>query len=208
LVLTRILPVPRTTPADYDLSRDALPYATALAGACPRLALAANLLPAEYRSSSSRAMFIPTAALALALLLLLGGLAVQATLRDRGYLAKLEAEIARLEPRARKVSEAERSIDVERARIRLLDGFRRRTRSDLDALNELTKMLKPPGWLNALELTRDSVTLFGEAEQAAPLLKILDGSPLFQNSEFTMPLSRGGDVERFRIRASREGVVP
>ena len=65
--------------------------------------------------------------------------------------------------------------------------------------------MPPPGWVNSLELTRDQVVLQGEAEQAAALLKTIDGSPLFQNSEFTMPLARTGNGEAFRIRAAREG---
>jgi hypothetical protein len=38
------------------------------------------------------------------------------------------------------------------------------------------------------------------------LLKAIDSSPQFQNSEFVVPLSRIGNVEIFRIRAAREGV--
>jgi hypothetical protein len=37
-------------------------------------------------------------------------------------------------------------------------------------------------------------------------LKLIDGSPLFQNSEFTIPLARTGKNEVFRVRAGREGV--
>jgi len=62
--LEELLPRPTVNPVENDLSRNALPYATALAGACPRLAPAANVLPREYRRSRSRAMFVPTAVLA------------------------------------------------------------------------------------------------------------------------------------------------
>ena len=207
LALPLALPVPKSAPADYDLSRSALPYAAALAGACPRLALGVNLLPPEHRSASSRAMFIPSVALGFVLLLLLVGLAVQAKLQDRRYLAETEAEVARLEPQANKAAEARRSVESALARIRLLDRFRRRTPSDLEALTELTRLLKPPVWLRELELTRNSATFGGEADQAAPLLKILDASPLFQGSEFTRPISRAQKAEVFRIHASREGAT-
>jgi len=204
--LDELLPNPKRAPEGYELSREALPFAAALAGACPRLALPANLLPPERRSSSSRLMYVPTAALTAVLLILLVGLGAQARYQERQHLSRLETEIARLEPRAAAVARAERSIEGQRARIRLLDGFRRQTKTDLDTLTALTMMLSPPAWLNNLELTRDSVTISGEAEQAAPLLKLLDGSPMLRNSEFTMPLSRSANVERFRIRAVREGV--
>ena len=73
MTLEELLPRPTVNPVENDLSRNALPYATALAGACPRLAPAANVLPREYRRSSSRAMLVPTAVLAgLALVALIG----------------------------------------------------------------------------------------------------------------------------------------
>ena len=52
-------------------------------------------------------------------------------------------------------------------------------------------------------LTRDAVRLGGEAPQTAPLLKIFDGSPLFQNTETLMSV-RSGTGEAFQIRTTRE----
>ena len=59
-------------------------------------------------------------------------------------------------------------------------------------------------WLNLLEITRTQVTLAGETAQAAPLLRIIDASPLFQGSEFAIPPSRVNTAEAFRIRTQRE----
>ncbi|HLK48185.1 MAG TPA: PilN domain-containing protein, partial [Bryobacteraceae bacterium] len=200
--LEEVLPAPGVNPVENDLSRNALPYATALAGACPRLAPAANVLPAEHRRSSSRAFFIPTIVLAGVLLLAAAALAVYSSYADRRYLREMEAEIARLEPLARRAQNLDREIDTARARARLLDQFRSQTRTDLDSLNELTKLLTPPVWSSSINLTRDSARIIGEAPQAAPLLKILDSSPFFQNSEFQQ-VTRSGSVEAFQIRAAR-----
>jgi Tfp pilus assembly protein PilN len=205
LELATLLPVPRTAPADYDRSRHTLVYAAALAGACPRLALPLNLLPPEHRTSTSRVMFVPTAILAFLLVLVLIALASIKPVEDRKYLAALEREIARVNPQARQAGTLDRSIEQARARIKLLDEFRKRTKADLDALAELTKLLEPPVWANAVELNRTTSVVNGQAEQAAPLLKLIDGSPLFQGSEFTVPLARAGKNEVFRIRAQREG---
>jgi hypothetical protein len=57
-------------------------------------------------------------------------------------------------------------------------------------------------------MDRDTVALAGEIEQAAPLLKLLDNSPYFRDSEFTGPTGRAGKSETFRIRTAREGVKP
>ena len=57
-------------------------------------------------------------------------------------------------------------------------------------------------WANTVDLSRDAVTILGEAEQAAPLLKVLDASPLFHNSEFN-GISKVQNAETFRLRIQR-----
>lgn len=207
LDVAALLPQPAGAPADFDLSRNALAYAAALAGACPRLALPINLLPLEQRSSHSRIRYVPAAALGI---LLAAGLVTWASItpvEDRKYLRALETEIARLEPLARKVSTTDQAIAAARVRARLLDDFRGRSKADLDAVAELTRLLEAPTSLISIELSRDSVTLAGGAAQAEPLLKIVDSSPLFQGSEFQAQLTRSGKLQIFRLHASRKGVV-
>jgi Tfp pilus assembly protein PilN len=201
--LEEVLPRPDVNPVENDLSRNALPYATALAGACPRLAPAVNVLPPEHRRFSSRAVFVPTIALAALLLLVAGAMAVFSAWSERRYLQKINAEIAQLEPQARRAAGLDREIDRMRVRAQLLDRFRKQTRSDLDILNELTRLVEPPAWTNSMDLTGDSVRIGGETAQAAPLLKILDSSPLFENSEILSAV-RSANGEAFQIRASRE----
>jgi hypothetical protein len=203
LELERVLPKPTANPVENDLGRNALPYATALAGACPRLAPSANVLPAEYRKLNSRGVFIPTVVLAALLILAAGALVVYARLSERHYLDRINAEIARLEPQAQRAAAAERETARVRARSELLDRFRRQTQNDLDSLKELTRLVEPPAWTNSIDLSRDTARLSGEAPQAAPLLKILDSSPLFKNSVLDMA-PRSGSDELFQIHTNRE----
>src|ERR1035438_2529302 len=135
--LEDVLPKPSVNPVENDLSRNALPYATALAGACPWLAPSANVLPPEQRRRSARGIFIPTIVLAAAVLLVGGGLLLYARYSERQYLRKLQAEISALEPTARHADALATEIQEDRARIQLLDQFRNQTRADLNALNEL-----------------------------------------------------------------------
>jgi hypothetical protein len=96
--LEEMLPKPAINPVQNDLSRNALPYATALSGACPRFAPAANVLPAEHRRFNSRAVFIPTMVLAALLLLVAGSMAAYGSWSEKQYLKQINAEIAKLEP--------------------------------------------------------------------------------------------------------------
>jgi hypothetical protein len=136
-------------------------------------------------------------------LLAVGVMMGYSSFADRRYLQELEAEIAQLGPQAQRAAALDRQITSTQTRARLLDQFHNQTKSDLDALNELTKLVEPPAWTSSIQITRDTARIAGEAPQAAPLLKLIDSSPLFQNSEFQM-MQRVGTVEGFQIRTSRE----
>jgi len=182
----------------------ALPYAAALASACPLMALPLNLLPAELRPSGARWLWIPSAALGAAVLLLAVALGLFPRYDTKSYLASLKTEIDRVAPVAARSTALDRQIETARRNTSQLDALRARTKSDMDVLAEMTRILPPPAWLNLLEITRTQVTLAGETPQAAPLLQTIDASPLFQNSEFVMPPTRVNSAEAFRIRTNRE----
>jgi hypothetical protein len=194
--------------ADLLRADPALPYAAALTAACPRLSLALNLLPIPQRQTSSRALWIPSAALGAIVLMLAGALAALPGFEDRRYARSLQAQIAAIEPRAGRAAVIDREVAAARRRAQLLDEFRRRARSDMDVLGEMTRILPPTAWLNTLDVTRTQVQLAGETDQAAPLLKLIDASPLFESSEFVMPPIRIATGETFRIRTNREAPKP
>jgi len=204
--LDRALPAPRENPVSNNLEQRALPYAAALASACPWLVTSANLLPVAQRRSNSRVMYIPTIVLATLLLLVLGALAVHSSWEDRRYLADLDTQIKNIEPRAKRAVALDRELIRAQNRTRLLDEFRSRTKQDLETLNGLTTLLPPPVWTSMIDLASDAVSITGEADQAAPLLKVLDASSYFQGSAFQGPIAKsasGTGTEQFQIRSAR-----
>jgi hypothetical protein len=182
----------------------AMPFVAALAGACPHLFLPLNLLPAELRASSSRALWIPTAVAAGLVIVAAAGLAAYPSFEDRRYLRSLNAEIDKIAPQAAIAGKLDRDIEATRQRTLLLDDLRKRTKADIDILGEMTRILPPPIWLNTLELNRTQVSVAGETDQAAPLLKQIDASPFFEQSQFSMQPMRTPAGEMFRIRSNRE----
>jgi Tfp pilus assembly protein PilN len=207
-------PLSEFLPAPQGSSREAIEngsigYAAAIAAGVPWLAMPVNLLPEEMRFTRSRLVYVPTAVLALALLVLSVWLVLEPRLQRKAYLAALESELSRIEPVALKSAGLEKQIESIRNRTVLLDQIRQRTKADLEVLNEMNKLLPPPAWVNSLDVTRTAVNIAGESDQAAALLKQLDQSPLFQNTEFTGPPVRTqSGQELFRIKAAREGVLP
>jgi Tfp pilus assembly protein PilN len=182
----------------------AMPYVAALASACSRFFLPLNLLPVELRASSSRALWIPTA-IAAALVAVAGvALAAYPSYEDGRYLRSLNAEIAKITPQAMVAAKLDKEIEATRQKTILLEQVKRRSKMDIDILGEMTKVLPPPIWLNTLEINRTQVTVAGETDQAAPLLKQIDASPFFEQSEFAMPPMRTQTGEMFRIRTNRE----
>jgi Tfp pilus assembly protein PilN len=201
------LPQPLAAPESYDPSRACLSYAAALAGAGLLRPLSLNLLPREQRQSASRLRYVPTAALGVIVLLLAVAALAYPSYSDRHYVGLVQAQIQALDPLAKKAAGVERETANARNRSQTLDNFRQQTRLDLDALNELTHTLAPPVWLNSLQLTRNSVNITGEADQAATLIKLLDGSRQFQASSFSLPLQKSAGGEAFSIRSSRKGAA-
>jgi hypothetical protein len=198
--------VPLQPLCDVLGAEPALAYAAAFTSACPRLSLGLNLIPAELRRASSVTAWLPVGALGAVVLMLAGALAAFPGFEDGRYGRSLNAEIARVTPAANRSVTLDRDIETARRRILLLDAVRGRSKADLDVLGELTRLLPPPDWVNLLEISRTQVTVAGEAQQAAPLLQVLDASPLLENSEFASPPARVPTGEVFRIRARREGV--
>jgi Tfp pilus assembly protein PilN len=200
--LTEALPAAGGVKDDYSPAA----YAAALVGSAPLVTRFANLLPKERRASSARRQFLLPVSLGA---LLAGGLiavfVVMPAMEQRNYLAALNAEIRRLEPAAQQAQAMEKRAAANRARTTALDEIRRRPQADLDVLNELTRLLPSQVWTNSIEIFPDSVVLAGEADQAAPLLKLLDSSPLFQNSEFALSVTRNAQSEQFRIKTMRRG---
>jgi hypothetical protein len=199
------VPPAPTSLADLLGVAPALPFAAALTSACARSSLGLNLLPAELRQGGSPLTWIPAAALG-SLVLLLGGAALAfPKFEDRRYLRALDDEIKKVQPAATRVASLDSEIAAVRKRTLLLDNLRRRTKSDLDALKEMTVLLPPPTWLNLLELNRQQVNAGGETDEAEPLLKVIDGSPLFEASEFSYQPHRIPSGWGFQIRTNRTG---
>jgi hypothetical protein len=199
LKLSELLPQPSEADAEATLA-----YAAAVAGACGWMGIDGNLLPADRRRGTSRIRLIPTVTLGTALAVLAILLAFQSRWADTRYLGVLQHEIGRYEPRARRVDAIDRTTTAVRARSQMLDEFKRRARLDMDALAETTKLLPPPGWVSNLDMDRTALQIAGETEGAAELLRKFDGSPLFERTEFTMPISRVQTGEAFRIRTQRQ----
>lgn len=186
-----------------------LAYAAALNAALPRQCLAVNLLPAERRKAFSPWRWAPTLALLAAAIFVGVALYYFQDFSNRRLIASLDAEAQALAPRVAQVRSAETKRQAIQAKLDSLNEFTRQPREDLDSLRELTRLVPASTWMSRMEMSRGSVTMMGETEQATEILKIIDDSPLFANTEFTAQVSRSANNrEVFQIRTQREKPKP
>ena len=181
----------------------ARPYAAPLSSACPLLSASLNLLPEALRQGRSAWQWAPTMALGAAVLLSAIGLALLPGYRNGSYMETLTQEMAKIQPLAMRASAMDKEIQTTRARTFLLDGLRRKAKADMDVLAAMTSLLQPPTWLQSMDVNATQVSVTGETNQAEPLLKVIDESPLFEATEFASPPSRAQGVERFSLRTKR-----
>lgn len=198
--ISALLPV-----AESALVYGTASYAAALVSALPRQSLAVNLLPAERRRVISPLRWAPTLVL-LALCIAVGlSLAYFQEFQNRKLLQKLSDENAKLSGTLSQVRQAESKRDAAQKRIDSLQEFARYPKDDLDSLRELTRVVPPTAWVSRVDITRTHVSMLGEVEQATEMLRTLDDSPLFSNSEFLAQVGRSANNrEVFQIRAQRE----
>jgi hypothetical protein len=179
-------------------------HAAAMCSACPVLSLDANLLPESQRRTSSKLRYVPTAVLGVVLTILCIALFLHKPYDEQKYREALQVALAESERISGRSAAIDKSLTETKGRVAALDEFRARTKADLDLLRELTAMLEPPAYLTGLDVTRDVVTMAGEAEQAAPMVRLLDSSPRLTATEPISPFGRMGQVEIFRLRSQRE----
>lgn len=202
--LGEMLPAPAPGEQAEFAARHPLLYAAALGAAATLPAPAANLLPAELRKGSNWAQFLPTLVLLALLALLLAGMYGYRAWENQRYAIRLTTEVQSLERQVARGQQLDGEGERFLARLDQLREYRQRTTSDLDALLALTRLLPEDTWITQLDMNRDEITLAGEAARAGDLIGVIDASPLFENTEFAMPLQRVENREIFRLRVKRE----
>jgi hypothetical protein len=198
--LAALLPV-----ADKLDSTGPVAYAASLASALPSQAIAVNLLPADRRKTSSPLRWVPTIVLVVMLMVLGLGFAYYQDYENRRLLEKLDAELARLQPRVSSVRLIDTQIGEATRKLAFLSKLATNPQEDLDTLRELTRIMPMSAYVSRLDMTRTDVGLVGEIDQSLELLKMLDSSLYFKDSEFSSAPGRlTSGKELFQIRTRRE----
>jgi len=202
---------PWTARAERRLAQLAEPRGAlelAVATASNRRIRSLDLIPAAIKPRRfTRQEMMTGGALAATLLLTLAALLVPGVVESR-RLARLNSEIARIDPDVRAVERVARELDQKRQLLATVEKINASSLQPLAVLRELTEILPSDAWVTYLAFDSKGVELTGQAGAASNLIPLLENSPRLERVEFASPVTRGRDREQFRIRAAWEAPVP
>jgi Tfp pilus assembly protein PilN len=202
---------PWTARAERRLAQLAEPRGAlelAVATASNRRIRSLDLIPAAIKPRRfTRQEMMTGGALAATLLLALAALLVPGVVESR-RLARLNSEIARIDPDVRAVERVARELDQKRQLLATVEKINGSSLQPLAVLRELTEILPSDAWVTYLAFDSKGVELTGQAGAASNLIPLLENSPRLERVEFASPVTRGRDREQFRIRAAWEAPVP
>jgi Tfp pilus assembly protein PilN len=160
-----------------------------------------NLLPSEERWQPQRGLRSPIYAFSATAALLAIALATHTWIERALYGRLLDRELQRLAVPAQEFRRQNQETKTLDARSQALEDVRAGNWQKLRLLAQLTRLLPDGTWLQELEISEDTVEIYGSSNRAADLVLPLENSPYFTQVEFTAPITRDNqNKEVFRIR--------
>src|SRR4029077_17913286 len=163
----------------------------AVATASNRHIRALDLIPSAIKPRRFTRQELRTAgALVATVLLALAALLVPGFVESR-RLARLNGEIARIDPDVRAVERVARELDQKRQLLDTVQKINTTALQPLAVLRELTQSLPSDAWVTYLALDAKVVEMTGQPGAASNLIPLLENSPLLERVEFASPVTRG-----------------
>lgn len=175
-----------------------LALAVALGSRRPAL----DLLPREMRPRTVSAAQIVTAGTATLTALLGLALVVGQGYKQNRYADRLSQTIRALDPEVKRVEALSAELAQKRRLLETIKTIERAEVRALPVLKELTERIPQEAWLRTLTMDKQGIEITGQAGAANQLIPLLESSPLLASVEFTAPVTKAGDKEQFRIKAS------
>ncbi|HJQ74366.1 MAG TPA: PilN domain-containing protein [Gaiellaceae bacterium] len=160
-----------------------------------------NLLPAEGRRRSDEGLSLATVVMVAVLGVLLLVWGVSALVKDELLRRQVRDEIAAVEPQVRQVKHLQDEIADMRRQLDVIGGPERHV---TQLLKELSEVVPGDAHLTSLNLRGGRLTLDGFARSASDLISPMEKSKFFKNVNFTSPITKTGDKERFALVAEVE----
>jgi general secretion pathway protein L len=164
-----------------------------------------NFVPAEF--STPKKDFYPYALVLLcaACVSIFFLTTVLAYVKDYRALKSVNTRIERIKAETREVIETERKVSAANEKLRFLREFQYKKNAHIKVLAELSKLLPKTAWLTSISVDEQGkIEIEGVANRAADIISPIENSTLFQNVEFSSPVTVKGGTERFSLKMQIE----
>jgi general secretion pathway protein L len=172
-----------------------------------------NLLPVEMRKKVreiGRPLSVALTFIALLLALTWG---VGVYQRYSNELATINTEIKKRKPEVEAVEKLQKKKEELGKEIFELQKIKSEETSKIEILKELTQLIPNTVWIWNFKYNGKEVEINGFADSASDLIPLLDKSPLFEEVQFSAPVTKERQMrpegekekERFKIKAKIEG---
>ena len=166
-----------------------------------RVPIEVNLLPPRLRQKIRRTGVYLCFILCIVTLVLTLMWGISAIVQERLELRRVEREIAALKADVLAVQKTQKEAQDMAGRMEQLNSIQRSECSKLEILKELSRILPSSVWITELRYNKNELNLAGFAASASGIIGLLGGSPLFETSEFTAPITKDLEgKESFRIK--------
>ena len=172
-----------------------------------------NLLPVEMRKKVreiGRPLSVALTFIALLLALTWG---VGVYQRYSNELATINTEIKKRKPEVEAVEKLQKKKEELGKEVFELQKIKSGETSKIEILKELTQLIPNTVWIWNFKYNGKEVEINGFADSASDLIPLLDKSPLFEEVQFSAPVTKERQMrpegekekERFKIKAKIEG---
>lgn len=168
-----------------------------------------NILPHKREYEMKKVAPLATKAFLVLAVLMLIGMFVASAVKQKNYLAGLEAALAENEPAVKELEEVISTIKTFKEQRGVLDSVKRNEIA-LEVLAELTAVLPRDAWLTNLHYkgidikgkrTDGELVISGYAASSSILIPLLEDSDYLAKVEFVGPIKKKGLKEQFKIKA-------
>lgn len=169
-----------------------------------------NLLPPEQRASRPSTWLRIDAALALAVVLLLGFVMVQSLANREAALEALRAETAAKGRDAKSVAQLRATLSDAIEGANFLAEKKRARPPVIDVLLDVTRRLPEDTWLQRFQFNQGQVQLQGQAREASALIALLQQSPVLEAPALQGAITpdQRTNKEQFLIAANAKVATP
>lgn len=159
-----------------------------------------NLLPEKLRPAVDKKKLYLNVGLGIIFYLLVATIFAYPSWYAKSNIAQLEQKISALELEAQAAGKMRSEIRQYQTQVNVLlekPNYKRRV---IDVVKEMSVRLPANTWLNQLRIASNNVQINGFSADPTSIIRLIDGSPLFENTRFTSPLATNRNAQQsFKI---------